>query len=140
MRFKEFLLEKQKYCSVCHKARAVKMGMCEKCAEKYLKKLFGNYVKEEIHEPEYMVRQTKKAPETYQVSKWGGGTGPRDVYRVEHTRDGWICNCPGNLKRGTCKHVDIVKDWIKKGKPSYGFGDEELKKFLEKHKYTEEEN
>lgn len=62
---------------------------------------------------EYLVRED--SPDHYTVSKWTGGKEPAEVYRVSFNKhQGWDCSCPA---RGPCKHPEIVKKWMKQGKP-----------------------
>jgi len=78
---------------------------------------FFNWLEEQgIHEPEYMIRQVGKAPKAYEVTKWTRGKGPAEIYRVVDTGKGLQGNCPAAQRRGYCKHIDMVKEWIKKGK------------------------
>lgn len=65
-------------------------------------------------DPEYQVRNVSGTH--YQVTKWLNGKQPREVFDVmdKGTR-GWSCNCP---VRSSCKHIQMVKDWIKAGSPT----------------------
>lgn len=73
-------------------------------------------IEKKLFEPEYIIREIE--PQLFEVSKWTKGSGPAAVYRVEYTtRHGkkyWRCSCP--VKGSRCKHIKMVKEWIKKGK------------------------
>ena len=65
-----------------------------------------------LFEPEYMVRETEL--NTYEVTKWTHGKAPTGIYTVRLFKKE-SCDCPA---RGKCRHIQIVKDWIKAGKKS----------------------
>jgi hypothetical protein len=58
---------------------------------------------------EYYIREMGK--NKYEVSVWKRGDTPSAVYICSENS----CDCPA---RGKCKHMQLVKDWIKAGKPS----------------------
>ena len=62
---------------------------------------------------DYMVQET--GPSQYTVTKWEGKNYPTAEYRVVEGPN-WSCNCPARVP---CKHVALVKKWLKSGKPSY---------------------
>jgi len=64
-------------------------------------------------DPDYQIR--KVTNKYYQVTKWGRGKAPKEVYDVYENPNGWKCNC---AVRGVCKHIKMVKDWIKDGMPN----------------------
>lgn len=83
-------------------------------------------------DPEYMVVDTKVS-NSYIVTKWTNKKDPRDIYHVTKGNDKWFCSCPTRMK--PCKHIALVKQWLKDGKPS-PLGttfDKELKLFLQKY-------
>uniref|UniRef100_A0A6M3KDJ5 SWIM-type domain-containing protein n=1 Tax=viral metagenome TaxID=1070528 RepID=A0A6M3KDJ5_9ZZZZ len=79
---------------------------------------------------EYMIREV--GVNQYEITKWTRGDTPTEIYRCYNTGKGkWTCDCPA---RGTCKHIKMVKDWIKKGKtPAYDVSD--IHKYLKKYLY-----
>ena len=64
-----------------------------------------------LFEPEYLIREIE--PDTYEVSKWTHGSGPVEIYTVRMFKNKKTCTCPA---RGVCKHIKMVREWIKKGK------------------------
>jgi len=78
---------------------------------------------------EYVIREI--TPNEYGVTKWTKGDTPSQIYSCYDRGKGkWECSCPA---RGTCKHIKMVKEWIKKGKPAaYDTSDLDvlLKKYL----------
>jgi len=76
---------------------------------------------------DYIIKDSK-VPNSYIISKWTRGRGgAKDVYTVTEKSSKWSCNCPSG-RSGSCKHVTLVKGWIKKGKPLPGgfMSDDEL--------------
>lgn len=67
----------------------------------------------EIFDTDYQVRELKY--DTYQVTKWIKGKNPDNIYNILKYGGSWSCDCP---VRGKCKHIDLVKKWIKDGKPN----------------------
>jgi hypothetical protein len=51
---------------------------------------------------------------TYVVTSWIKGKQPKNIYMITHSNNKWNCNCPAKIK--PCKHIDMVRNWIKKGK------------------------
>jgi hypothetical protein len=82
--------------------------------------------------PEYIIKDTK-TPNQYIVTKWTHGKAPKDVYTISNNNNKWYCNCPAH--KGYCKHIDLVKEWIKEGKPNQigADFDQELKLFMKKY-------
>lgn len=82
-------------------------------------------------DPEYIIRDDK-VMNSYIVTAWTHGKAPSNVYTVSHQTHGnkWVCNCP--VRTPNCKHVKMVKEWIKDGKPSLidKESEDELRKFL----------
>jgi len=70
-------------------------------------------IKPKLFEPEYMVREI--GPNTYEVTKWTHGASPTGIYTVRAFKK-WTCDCPA---RGKCRHMDIVREWLKKNKPKH---------------------
>lgn len=65
MKFQKFLVEKQKYCSICHKEKAVKMGMCQSCYNKYMKN--NLHMKIPIIKSEYTEKDMKLSGSQYTI-------------------------------------------------------------------------
>lgn len=65
-------------------------------------------------DPDYLVREVTKG--NYQVTKWTKGKEPKEIYDIKHFEktNKWTCNCPTKIK--PCKHIGMVRDWIKMGK------------------------
>ena len=58
-----------------------------------------------------------EAPNRYQVSKFGDGAAPLQVYTVTYNPETGYgkCDCPAGAYRGTGsadKHVKMVKGWL----------------------------
>jgi hypothetical protein len=64
---------------------------------------------------DYLVRQD--GPDLYTISKWTGGVSPESEYKISKWGGSLHCDCPASQRRHECKHPDIVKAWIKMGKP-----------------------
>ncbi len=63
---------------------------------------------------DYLVRED--TPNSYTVSKWELNKEPESVYIIKFNQQrGWKCNCPAG-SRGSCKHPEVVKKWIRNGK------------------------
>lgn len=64
---------------------------------------------------DYVIREIGK--NTYEITVWGRGDTPDAIYTVKMNPKGTdgFCDCPA---RARCKHIKMVKDWIKAGKPS----------------------
>jgi len=77
---------------------------------------------------DYIIREIK--PNEYEVTKWTRGDTPTEIYRCYDRGKGkWTCDCPA---RGKCKHIKMVVDWIKKGKPpAYDISD--IDKYVKKY-------
>jgi hypothetical protein len=80
---------------------------------------FEDYIKEGRTDfwkdyTEYFIRELGK--NKYEVSVWKRGDTPSAIYTVSNIGNKWMCDCPA--RKGTDKHVQLVKDWIKAGKPS----------------------
>ena len=78
--------------------------------KEYLKEGKTDFYKNDV---DYIVKEIGK--EKYEVSVWKRGDTPSNVYTC--TEKGY-CTCPA---RGTCKHVKLLRDWIKAGKPNKFF-------------------
>lgn len=66
---------------------------------------------------EYFI--TEKSPNEWKVSKYKNDT-PEGEYMVQQDNMGFFCNCPRWMKRSrttTCRHTQLVTDWIQQGKP-----------------------
>lgn len=76
---------------------------------------------------DYIIREVKK--DHYQIAKFTHGKAPSEVYDITHfSKDSkWFCNCPSRIK--PCKHIDMVRQWIKDGKKMF-FDLEKNKEFL----------
>jgi len=85
---------------------------------------------------DYVIKEN--TPHEYIISKWSSGKEPKEVYRINHlpASKRWVCTCPAG-KKGTCKHVRMVKDWIKNGKTP-AIPDEDMGKLLKKLKIHED--
>jgi hypothetical protein len=87
-------------------------------------------------DPEYIAKEGKQ-PNTYIVSKWTRGKTPRDVYHIQGSGNNWKCSCPTGRKGG-CKHVKFVKEWIKNGKPNpYDISSDDVKNFFKMYENGE---
>lgn len=66
---------------------------------------------------EYFVVQ--KGSTQYQVSKTEEGQQIKSQYTVTEDQHGFYCTCPRWMKRKTvsCRHTELVSEWIKLGKP-----------------------
>ena len=64
--------------------------------------------------PEYLVRRDKQG--TYVVTKWEGGERPTAIYTVTENNRGVSCNCPGSYRDKNCKHIQLVKEYMKNPK------------------------
>jgi hypothetical protein len=66
---------------------------------------------------EYFIAE--KEPNHFAVSKYEEETKLKSEYTVIQDEMGFLCNCPRWLKRKTvsCRHTDMVLDWLKLGKP-----------------------
>lgn len=79
-------------------------------------------------EPDYQIVDAK-SKNSYIVTSWTHGKEPRNIYIVNKAGNKWICNCP--TRTPYCKHIDMVKQWLKDGKPSeWDIDADELKKLL----------
>ena len=63
---------------------------------------------------EYSIREV--GTNKYEVTVFVRGDTPESVYIVNKLGSKWFCNCPA--RKGTDKHVSMVQEWIKAGKPS----------------------
>lgn len=93
----------------------------------------GKYIEEKASlfdkDPEYIIKDAKETNK-FIVSKWTHGKEPRDVYTITKGKTSWTCTCP---VRSSCKHISLVKEWIKEGKPNpIGDFDSEFKLWLVK--------
>jgi len=56
-----------------------------------------------------------------EVTKFEGNKKPSQIYTIKvRKKDGkpMSCNCPGAYRsKGNCKHLGMVADWIKAGRP-----------------------
>jgi len=78
--------------------------------KEYLKEGKSDFYKDDV---DYIIRELGKGK--YEISVWKRGDTPSAVYTCTEKGN---CTCPA---RGTCKHVKLVKDWIKAGKPNKFF-------------------
>jgi hypothetical protein len=65
----------------------------------------------------YLIREVSGG---YEVTKWEewGGKRPNASYSVRLNREGWReCSCSGGTYHGYCKHVSMVRVWLREGKP-----------------------
>lgn len=68
------------------------------------------------HSIYYMIRQDTNAK--YTVTKWDGGSLPVQVYLVQRDKgDRFTCTCPSGYHRRYCKHMDMVRKWLRSGAP-----------------------
>lgn len=65
-------------------------------------------------DPDYAIVDGK-SKNTYIVTSWTHGKSPENVYTVRKVGNKWMCNCPSKYH---CKHMDMVAEWLKDGKPS----------------------
>lgn len=65
-----------------------------------------------VFKPEYLVRKDKQG--THIVTKWEGGERPTAIYTVTENNRGMSCNCPGSHRDKNCKHIQLVKEHMKK--------------------------
>lgn len=63
---------------------------------------------------EYFIREVGK--DKYEVAVFLRGDTPDNVYKVNKIGNKWSCNCPA--RKAPDKHVKMVQDWLKAGKPS----------------------
>ena len=79
---------------------------------------------------DYLIRE--KSMYEYEVSTWTRGDRPTSIYTVRDLGKGkWFCNCASRKK--PCKHITMVKKWIKKGKSGYtDKGDKEFEKLAKR--------
>jgi hypothetical protein len=78
--------------------------------KEYLNEKVGLFDKD----PEYIISDAK-SKNTYIVTSWTHGKEPTNIYTVSKFGNKWSCNCPSKYH---CKHMDMVKEWLKNGKPS----------------------
>ena len=78
---------------------------------------------------EYFIREV--GTNKYEVTVFVRGDTPEAVYIVNKSGSKWRCNCPA--RKGTDKHVKMVQEWLKAGKPS-DFGKNVKKDVLNKLK------
>lgn len=52
-----------------------------------------------------------------EVAKFNGRTRPEAVYTVSRHSSRWTCDCAAGY-RGACKHVRMVEEWVRAGRPS----------------------
>lgn len=64
---------------------------------------------------EYLIKDSK-TKNSYILTSWTTGKQPKNIYTVTQQKNKWVCNCP--VRSNSCKHIKMVKDWIKDGKPS----------------------
>jgi hypothetical protein len=94
---------------------------------------FESYIKEgksdfwkTVEGSEYLINQLGK--NVYQVAVFTRGDTPTKIYKCNGDENHMMCNCPS---RKTCKHIKLVKDWIKAGKPENPFFAGSVKKVKE---------
>jgi hypothetical protein len=86
-------------------------------------------------EPEYFIKPLGKDEgwQVYQIAKFDDHDYPSKVYLVKNRGQSWNCNCTNFVVRKdqNDKHITMIKDWIKKGKPETpGFSyDDFIKQF-----------
>jgi hypothetical protein len=80
---------------------------------KYLNEGKSNFWKGQT---DYLIRQIGK--DVYEVSGWKRGDTPSVLYKCSGSGKKMKCNCPA---RGPCRHIKMVQDWIKMGKPDHPF-------------------
>lgn len=74
-------------------------------------------------DPTYMIREVpvRGADLAFEIAKFAGGKEPSAVYEVLKIGRKWICDCPGFRKGHSSgprhKHIRLVQEWIKRGKP-----------------------
>lgn len=77
---------------------------------------------------DYLIRQN--GDNKYEVAVFTRGDAPTKVYNCKGNEKHISCDCPS---RKSCKHQNLVKDWIKAGKPENQFfkgSKEKVDKFL----------
>ena len=62
---------------------------------------------------EYYIKRTKDG---FQVAKFEFKTHPKSIYYQDAGLS--TCSCPVG-RRGNCKHIQMVKKWIKDGEPVF---------------------
>ena len=80
---------------------------------------------------DYIIKDGK-AKNSYIVTSWTTGKAPKNIYTVNKQGNKWKCNCP--TRTPYCKHIDMVNEWIKVGKPSIidAEAEDDLRKLLQK--------
>lgn len=74
---------------------------------------------EEYYIKDHEYRRKNRYSVTYTVAKFNYHRYPEAIYEVKEGRFGWECTCPAHVKHGvSCKHIQMVIDWVKAGKPS----------------------
>lgn len=64
---------------------------------------------------EYFIREV--GMHKYEVAVFLRGDTPDNVYTVQKKGGGgWMCNCPARGPKD--KHIKLVQEWLKAGKPS----------------------
>jgi hypothetical protein len=90
-----------------------------------------NYLEEKASlwdvDVDYVIKDGKSL-NSYVVTSWTTGKGPKNIYNVIDTHGKWSCNCPA---KGICKHIQMVKEYLRNGKPD-PFKDPELENKLKK--------
>jgi len=66
-------------------------------------------------DPDYQIIDAK-SKNSYIVTSWTHGKEPKNIYIVNKTGNKWSCNCP--TRTLYCKHIDMVKEYLRKGKPN----------------------
>ena len=60
----------------------------------------------------YLIREDSK--DQWTISKWEDGVIPVQVYEVKRPRGNTLtCNCPSGYHRKYCKHIDLIRNFIK---------------------------
>ena len=80
-------------------------------------------VQDKDPQTDYQIKDLLKhrgdAFEVFEVTKWTGGRVPENIYTVrKNLANGHHnCNCPAAF-RGKCKHVDMVQEFERAGRPA----------------------
>ena len=79
---------------------------------------FFNFLNEKVGlfdtDVDYVIIDAK-APNSYIVTSWITGKSPKNIYIVTNIKGKWSCDC---AVHGVCKHINMVKNWLKDGKPN----------------------
>ena len=82
-------------------------------------------------DPDYIIKDAGTTKNDFIVTSWTHGKSAENIYFVSKGGTKWTCNCPDRTPN--CKHIQMVKQWLKDGKPSLFLdkeADDELRRLL----------